>query len=100
MADMTVGNTILRQLAGRMPLKAMLGTKYILGGPDSLTFDFPNAKNTWKCRITLTPADDYTMEFYRRHKTRGFEKVEEVERLHAEDLTAAFERYTGLYLHL
>ncbi len=97
-----VANTIAQQLGhstGRMV--AMIGAYNFVGSNDSLSFRFKararNGANA--CRVTLTPADLYKVEFI---SCRGMSRKVKgaFDDVYAEDLKGLFERETGLYLSL
>lgn len=82
-------------------LKAMIGGKMFVAGDDFVQFGFKGCRKANKCRITLTPADTYTLQFYRfKPSTLECGLVCETSDLHAEDLRRVFEDVTGLYLSL
>lgn len=98
---MQVARTILEQLGGRRFI-AMTGAKNFVGGQYTLTFSLPRGFATNKAdkvRVTLTPADLYTVEFF---KTRRLELVPIASHdgLYAEDLAGLFTAETGLDTHL
>lgn len=101
MASLTVANTILQQLGGAGILQAMIGAHSFMGNKDRLTFKIKAKANQGirAINIILTPADTYTVEFYR---IKGIEvkKVEVVEDVYCGELRSVIERVTGLYLSL
>lgn len=101
MTDMTVANTILAQLGGRRFI-AMTGAKDLTGGSDSLFFSVGrNAKRINRVKVTLTAADDYTVEFGRYSpKNFTYTPVETVEGVYCENLTDVFTQGTGLLTSL
>ena len=104
---MQVAATILEQLGGRK-LIAMTGAHSFTSDGDSLIFKVPS--NATKNRIagvkiTLTPADDYTVQFYafRGSLKRGDYRVETVsqhEGIYCDQLQTLFEDETGLLTDL
>jgi hypothetical protein len=99
MTNLTVANTILEQLGGRRFI-AMTGSKNFVGSQDKLTFSLaPNKSKGNKMRITLTPADDYTVEVF---KIRGTEvkPLASVHGVYADSLRSVFESLTGMYICL
>lgn len=97
---MTVANTILAQLGGNR-FCAMTGAKNLLGDAASLMFDIgrgaTNKAN--KVRVTLTPADVYTVEFF-NYRSLTLKTVGKIEDVYAEDLQRVFTAETGLYTRL
>lgn len=97
MTDLTIANTILDQLGNRRFI-AMTGARDFVGDASSLTFCIGRgAMNKANAvRITLTPADDYTVEFFafssRTLNTRDCGKVSGV---YAENLREVFTARTG-----
>ncbi len=93
---MQVANTILEQLGGNRFL-AMTGAKQLVGMDNGLMFGLPRGAKDGinKVRITLTPDDFYTVEFF---KIRGIDvrPVGECEMVYADTLRATFEKLTGL----
>lgn len=99
--DLTVANTILRQLTGGHSLNLMIGSKYQVGDESSLCFDFQGCTYANKCRIILEETDTYTVEFYKSSKRLGTcQRVQWFNDVYADGLTSLFEHYTGLYLFL
>ena len=99
MSDLTVANTILKQMGGTGRLVAMIGANSFLGTDNEVTF-------RWKCkakngantlRVTLLPNDTYEMNFGRIRSGR-FKLVARLKPVYAEDLIRRFEETTGLYL--
>ena len=94
-----VARTILNQLGGNR-FVAMTGAKDLASSADALQFGLPARfakKGINKVKITLTPADLYTMTFYKYIASR-FELVTiaEVESLYADQLQDTFTEVTGL----
>jgi hypothetical protein len=97
MTDMTVANTILEQLGGRM-FRIMTGAKDFVGDANSLKFKLPKAQKGIKyVRITLTPEDLYDVEFA---KLKGLEwtVISKSEGVYVDMLRKLFETETGLYV--
>ncbi len=90
---------ILSQLGGTGRLSAMIGAKHFFSDDDgnTLVFKFKGSKVANYVRITLTPADTYTVDF---KKIRGVEAkdVKVFEDVYADMLRDIFESTTGLYL--
>lgn len=94
---MSVAQTILEQLGGGKFL-AMTGAKTLLNHGNGLSFRLPGNLTTDRinyCKITLTPADTYTVEFgvirknaYKVHSTH--------EDVYNTDLRTIFTATTGL----
>lgn len=100
--DMTTAQTILAQLGGNR-FRAMTGADNFTGSADALTFSLPRgAKNKAnKVRVTLTPADLYTVEFFRlARRALVCETVGTVEGVYADQLARVFETATGLRVSL
>ena len=96
-----IADTILAQLGGRQ-FKVMTGAKdFTFGERGELTFGLPArfAKDGInKVRVTLTDADDYTLEFFRINM-RAKEMVKTIateEGVFVDTLRATFTRVTGL----
>jgi hypothetical protein len=94
MTDMTVARTILDQLGGER-FVAMTGAREFVGSGDSLTFKVGvNPKRVSQVRVTLTPADLYSVTFFR------FGKAPQIENVYCTMLEAVFSERTGLYTQL
>jgi hypothetical protein len=94
---MTVSNvaqTILAQLGGRKFI-AMTGAKNLMAGDNSLQFAIPTSNKINRVRITLTPADTYTVEFF---NVRGYEfkLLSTHDDVYCDQLADVFESSTGL----
>lgn len=99
MANMTTANTILEQLGGHRFI-AMTGAKNFVGSDDMLAFSLPkNSSKGNKMRVTLTPADTYTVEVF---AIRGItvKALAVREDVYADSLQAVFTSMTGLYTSL
>lgn len=100
MTDMTVANTILQQLGGNR-FAMMTGAKQFVGSADALLFAIgKGAKDKInKVRVTLTPDDLYTVEFF---YIRGVnvKTVEKVEGVYNDMLQEIFTKYTGFFTKL
>jgi hypothetical protein len=94
---MQVAQTILEQIGGKRFL-VMTGAKNLVGTEDSLMFSIPTSNKINKVRVTLTPADTYTVEFMnfssRKLECSTLKKVDDV---YCDMLAYIFETYTGLY---
>ena len=98
MTSSTVAQTILSQLGGRKFI-AMTGAKSFVGGSDMLMFALPArfAKDGInKVRITLTPADEYKVEFMKIIGTKPVKTIAEVDGVYADNLQRIFTSHTGL----
>ena len=98
MSNPTVAATILAQLGGRRFL-AMTGAKSLVGSATSLKFTLPRHGglkiNT--VIVTLTAADDYTVEFCRwLPRTLELKTFAKVENVYCDNLRTVFEGETGL----
>lgn len=98
--DMTVAKTILEQLGGNRFI-VMTGSKNFIGSEDSLTFKIGGGtKNKIShCRITLTPMDEYNMEFLRMAKFTS-KVVTSYEGIYCDQLQELFTEATGFYTRL
>ena len=94
--DEEVAKTIAQQMGGIGKLKVMLGAT-VMAAPNGLKIKWPNKQRSKGnvCVVTLTPADEYDMEFF-----NGEKSVKKYEGLYAEDLKRVFEQWTGWYLSL
>lgn len=96
-----IAETILEQLGGRK-LIAMTGAHSFTADTNCLIFKLPrngNAKHIAGVKITLTPADDYTVEFFKFQTKAGITSVVTVARqegIYCDQLQETFETETGL----
>ena len=73
MTDLTVARSILDQLGGAR-FVAMTGARELVGSADSLTFKIGvNPKRVSQVRVALTPADLYSVTFFRIGKAPQIE---------------------------
>src|SRR3954454_22827761 len=73
MTELTVARSILDQLGGAR-FVAMPGARELVGSADSLTFKIgANPKRVSQVRVTLTPADLYSVTFFRIGKAPQIE---------------------------
>jgi hypothetical protein len=96
---MQTANTILAQLGGNKFL-AMTGASNLIGRPDGLSFKVGrNDAKVTHVRVTLTPADEYTVEFI---NVRGVnvKPLATVEHVQADNLARVFETKTGMRVSL
>jgi len=99
--DMTVANTIARQIGHRAFL--MMGTRYKLGDDLSLTFDIRGSRTVNKIRVTLNVMDLYDLTFWKVTRRNGEFKVTVVDvrnDIYFDGLREVIERVTGLCLSL
>ena len=99
--DLQVANTIRQQLGGNK-FSAMTGASNFIGSADALSFRLPSnfAKDGINAvRVTLTPADTYTVKYL---KVRGtnLKEIKVSEDVYADQLQADFKAVTGLDTHL
>ena len=97
--NMEVANEILRQLGGRR-FQVMTGAKNFGGTENSLSFRLPSTPHFVKnginyVKITLTAADDYTVEFGRIHGVKYCVKYEAIG-VYCDMLRECFTNHTGL----
>jgi hypothetical protein len=96
---MQVAQTILTQLGGNKFL-AMTGASNLLGSDKGLSFKVGrNAAKVTHVRVTLTPADEYIVEFI---NIRGVnvKPLGTVEHVHGDSLATVFESRTGMRVSL
>lgn len=109
MSDLRIAETILQQLGGNRFI-AMTGAKNFVGDDYSLSMTLPrNASRANRLKITLTPMDDYTMEFTRQtvgHLTKNYkwiegktETVKTFDGIYCDQLQELFTSVTGMYTH-
>jgi hypothetical protein len=92
---LVVATEILHQLGGGR-LQAMTGARNFVGSEDALSFRIPKAKRGINyVRVTLDPADTYTMTFRRIHGMT-IKDVCEMSGVYHDQLSAIFEETTGL----
>lgn len=97
-ATLEVAETIKDQLG--IVARAMMGAKDMVGGEDFLQFRIGrNPKRISKIRITLTPADVYTVGFYRTRKSE-LVLIPESHDVYCDMLHAIIEKETGLDLSI
>ena len=95
MSETMVAEIILEQLGGRMFIR-MVGAKNLLAAENTLQFRIgAGALNGINAvRVTLTPMDEYDVEFFRIRGTDST-KVAELNSIYADDLQSAFTANTG-----
>ncbi len=99
-----IANTILAQLGGRR-FVAMTGASKLTVADSGLNFVLPSGFATDGInvvRITLTPADDYTIEFIRIGRAPHYKTqiIKTLDMVYCDQLTDVFERTTGLRVSL
>jgi len=89
-----IHTNIYNQIGGRK-FAVMTGVKQFIGLDNGIAFQFKGSKVANSCHIILTPADTYTVEFF---KIRGmdFKTTKTYENIYADQLQAIFTSYTGL----
>ena len=91
----SVGQTILEQLGGAR-FAVMTGARAFVSGPDNLSFRITRARQGINVvRITLTPADTYTMAFLRLRGS-ALTLLKKYEDVYADQLRGVFTDATGL----
>lgn len=101
MADMTVANTIIRQMGGMGKLRAMVSASNFVGDDNSVQFKFKGSRKFNICKVTLNALDLYTFELYHfNSRTYELKKKYELENVYWDMLKPVFEKETGLYLSL
>jgi hypothetical protein len=94
-----VARTILEQIGGNK-FAAMTGAKNFVGSSNALSFSIGrNCKNINRVVITLTPMDEYNMEFGRVVKG-AFKTTTEFKGVHCGELQDRFEDATGMFTSL
>lgn len=101
--DMTVANTIAKQIGGRAFF--MMGTQHKIGGENYLSFNIRGCKTVSHIRVTLEAMDTYKIEFLKvRNGTARREHqivtVAEETGVYAEDMHRFIAKQTGLALSL
>lgn len=92
-----VAQTILDQLGGRM-FCTMVGVKKASVQDNALAVTIPTGTTKNKAnrfKVTLTPADEYVVEFYRVFGTK-ITPISTHDGVHAPELRGLFETETGL----
>lgn len=98
-----IARTICEQLGGMHRLKVMVGARDFVAIANGLAFRIPG-KNFARdsinlIRVTLTPSDDYTVEFMRVRGARA-KVVSAVRGVYCDQLVSLFEDTTGLTLRM
>ncbi len=94
---MSVASVILEQLGGNK-FRVMTGAKSFVDCGNALMFMLPSrfaSKGINKVRITLTPADEYDMEFFKVWGSKCT-LVDSVQGVYCDQLQAIFKDKTGL----
>lgn len=98
--NLAVAQEILRQLGGKRFI-LFTGVKNLLGDAYSLQMQFRQNKHDYfSLKITLTPMDEYKLEFHKRKSLTEFELVKTIDNVYCENLVEIFERETELYTKL
>jgi hypothetical protein len=99
--DLTVGQTILKQMGGRNRLVGMIGAKDFISYPNGVAFKFmdPGAGKPNYVKITLNFRDTYDVEFGRL-RGMNYKVIESFSDVYNNSLRSLFEKTTGLYLSL
>jgi hypothetical protein len=99
--DLLVAKTILQQLGGNQFI-AMTGSHNFVYGNNQLVMTLSKNKlNAKYLKITLTPLDTYTMEFFSiDNKTLETKSIKEIPMVYHDQLQEIFTEYTGLFTHL
>jgi len=99
--DMTVAHTILRQLGGQGLVGALLGVTQFAGDESSVRVKFKaHGKDGINCfKVTLTPLDTYTVNFYRIRCSAKWDDMGCVEDVYCDNLVETIEGRIGLCLH-
>lgn len=97
----TVAATILAQLGGSNRLFAMVGANNFVDGGNYLSFrlGMKGTDGINAVRVTLTPADEYRVEFFAIRGTK-FRTVATVDGVPNTNLRECIENATGLRLSL
>lgn len=103
-----IGETIVEQMGGMNTLVWLAGAKNFIAREidncPTLDFSFGGSERFDHCRVTLTPADDYTVLFYKSDIVNGVEvgPISEMASdyfgMYCDQLIGLFEDVTGLYL--
>ena len=97
-----VAKTIQQQIGRRSFM--MMGAKQLVGDKKSLMWSVgKNAKGVTKVRVTLTPADEYNVEFIRIRKKAGVPEVKvlkTVKGIQVDELHKTIQAGTGMRLSL
>lgn len=99
-----VAEIILQQLGGNK-FRAMTGATSLAHGEtnEGIALSFRignNDKKVKAVRITLTPRDEYNIEFFGRMKDFVMPIIKKVDGIYADQLQEIFTRYTGMDTHL
>lgn len=99
--SMALAETILDQLGGQRFI-VMTGAKAFIAIESGLQFKLSSRltqRGIDTVRITLTPKDDYNVEFGRVRKL-VYSVIESVDGVYCDQLQEVFTNTTGLYTHL
>ena len=100
MSDLTVAQTIAKQIGGRAFF--MMGTRRKLGGPDFLLFDIRGSERFNKVQVTLDSSDTYIVEFFKIGNRPHFRRLDyySISDIYCEQLRSTIEYNTGRALQL
>lgn len=102
MTNMTIANTILKQLGGTGRLNAMTGAKNFVAIENGVQFKIGrNSKSINTVVVRLNGKDLYDVEFGRVRKVKGlptYKIVNEINDAYNDMLVELFESNTGMYL--
>jgi len=101
--DQEIANTIAEQMGGVRRLEIMVGARDFVAIPNGLQFRIPG-KNFARdsinvIRVTLTPADEYDMEFLRERSLK-LKEIKAYRGVYCDQLMSLFEDTTGLTLRM
>ena len=102
-SDLTVANTIIKQMGGMRRLKLMVGAHSFSGDSGMVQFGFKGNRSMNKCRIEYDRGLDlYNFSLWRIRggKNPSAKEVYRVDGIYFDQLQSTFEEQTGLYLHL
>lgn len=97
---MTIATTVLEQLGGNR-FRMMTGSRDFVALESGLMFRVGSGARNGinKVRVVLTPADDYTVEFWRVRGTKAT-LVQSREGIYCDQLQEVFTNETGFYTRL
>jgi len=99
-----VAETIRQQIGNKAFF--MLGAKDLMGSEAEKFLQFKigrNAKSVTHVRVTLTPADTYTVTSYRVRRSKGVlesKTLETCEDVYVDSLHSVIESLTGMYTRM
>ena len=100
-----IADTIIEQLGGYGPIRAMTGAKHFMTENYGVSFGFPNRLRSKPnhVKITLNSGDLYDVQFGRKRTVNGMPVIDEMKRyegMYGDRIQSLFEEETGLYLQL